>query len=182
MFILATLEKKIKMTSLYSLKQNFLKAIPLIFLYYLSLNSSSIFQEFPNFDVFSFNIQMIIIYFYTLKFPEYLDLGHVFLIGILKDALIGTPLGTTSLSYLVLCFVAAYIRNHTLRPSLTNGWFSFVPALFFSYFIYFLIVNNFSNLSFYYIELLRVIFFTFLFFPIFYYFLILHMKLFNKDR
>jgi cell shape-determining protein MreD len=170
------------MITFYSLKKNFLKSIPLILLYYLSLNPSSLIKEFTNFDVFSFNIQMIIIYFYALKLPEYLDLGHVFLIGILKDTLIGTPLGTTSLSYLALCLVAAYIRNHTLRPSLTSGWFSFVPALFFSNFIYFMIINNFSNLSFYYIEVLRISFFTFLFFPIFYYFLTLHMRLYNKEK
>jgi hypothetical protein len=52
---------------------------------------------------------------------------------------------------------------------MTSEWIAFIPALFFSNLVYFIVINNFSHLSFYYIELLRNTFFTFLFFPIFYY-------------
>ena len=116
----------------------------------------------------------IIVYFYVLKFPESLGLGHIFLAGIINDVVIGTPLGTSSLSFLVLSFFTSYIKNVTLRSKMSSEWIAFIPALFFSNLVYFIIINNFSHLSFYYVELLRVTFFTFLFFPIFYYIFNIH--------
>ena len=64
---------------------------------------------------------------------------------------------------------------------MTAEWFTFVPALFFSNLVYLVIINNFSNVSFYYIELLQNTFFTFLFFPIFYYIFTQYQKLTSKD-
>jgi len=145
------------------------RSLPLILLYYLSLNSFESIKQFPNFNLFSFNFHMIIIYFYVLKYPEYLGTGHIFISGILNDVVIGTPLGASSLSFLIMCFITNYIRNVTLRSKMTAEWFTFIPAIFFSNLIFYLIINNFSNLSFYYVELLRNSFFTFLFFPIFYF-------------
>ncbi len=169
------------MITVKTISQSFIKGLPLIFLYFLSLNSFSITSSIPHFEVFSFNLQIIIIYFYALKFQEYLGFGHVFIIGILKDVLIGTPLGSTAVNYLVLCVVATYIRNVTLRSKLTTEWFMFIPALFFANLVYFTIINNFSNLAFYYEELLRITFFTFLFFPIFYPLLNSHRKLYKVE-
>jgi len=123
---------------------------------------------------------MIIIYFYVLKFPDQLGLGHVFLGGILNDIILGTPMGTSSLSFLILAFFTSYMKNVTLRSKMSAEWFTFIPALFFSNLVYFIIVNNFSNLSFYYLELLRSSFFTFLFFPIFYYLFNNYQKLISK--
>ena len=151
------------------IKTLLLKSLPLILLYFLSLNSFENIKQLPNSNLFSFNLHMIIIYFYVLKYPEYLSTGHIFIAGIINDVVIGTPLGASSLSYLTLCFFTSYIKNVTLRPKMTSEWFTFIPAIFFSNLIYFLIINNFSNLSFYYVELLRNSFFTFLFFPIFYF-------------
>ena len=142
--------------------------------YFLSFTTFEGAQEYPNILIFSFNLQMIIVYFYVLKFPESLGLGHIFLAGIINDVVIGTPLGTSSLSFLVLSFFTSYIKNVTLRSKMSSEWIAFIPALFFSNLVYFIIINNFSHLSFYYVELLRVTFFTFLFFPIFYYIFNIH--------
>ena len=64
---------------------------------------------------------------------------------------------------------------------MTSEWFTFIPAIFFSNLVYFIIINNFSNLSFYYVELLRNSFFTFLFFPFFYYLFKTHQRQFKED-
>jgi len=146
----------------------------IIVFYYLSFNSFEGLKELPNLIIFSFNLQMIIVYFYVLKFPDSLGLGHIFLAGIINDVVIGTPLGTSSFSFLVLSFFTTYIRDHTLRPKMAAEWTAFIPALFVSNFSYFIIINNFSHLSFYYIEMLRVTFFTYLFFPFFYYLFIIY--------
>ncbi len=147
----------------------FIKNLIVWIFYIISFSSFEQVKEFQDLVVFSFNLHMIIVYFYVLKFPENLGTGHIFLAGIINDVVIGTPLGTSSLSFLVLTFFTSYMRNATLRSKMTSEWVTFIPALFFSNLVYFIIVNNFSHLSFYYIELLRNTFFTFLFFPIFYF-------------
>ena len=154
--------------------------LPIFILYTLSFNTFEGLKEFPDLLIFSFNLQMIIIYFYVLKFPDQLGLGHVFLGGIINDIILGTPMGTSSLSFLILAFFTSYMKNVTLRSKMSAEWFTFIPALFFSNLVYFIIVNNFSNLSFYYLELLRSSFFTFLFFPIFYYLFNNYQKLISK--
>jgi rod shape-determining protein MreD len=163
------------------LKEFSLKSLPIIILYFLAFNSFEGVKAVPNFALFSFNLQMIIVYFYILKYPEYLGIGHVFFAGIINDVVIGTPLGASSLSYLVMCLFTSYIRNITLRSKMTAEWFTFIPAIFFSNCIFFIIINNFSNLSFYYIELLRNSFFTFLFFPIFYFVFKTHQMRFKEN-
>jgi rod shape-determining protein MreD len=164
-----------------SLKIKLLRSLPIIFLYLLSFNSLEDLKEFSNFSLFSFNLHMILIYFYILKYPDYLGTGHIFLAGVINDVVVGTPLGTSSLSFLAMCFFTNYIRNVTLRSKMSAEWFTFIPAIFFSNLIHFIIVNNFSNLSFYYVELLRNSFFTFLFFPFFYFLFINIQRQIKED-
>jgi cell shape-determining protein MreD len=152
-----------------NLKLFFINNLIVVIFYTLSFNTFAGIKEFPNLLIFTFNLQMIIVYFYVLKFPSSLGTGHIFLAGIINDVVIGIPLGTSSLSFLVLTFFTSYIRTATLRSKMTTEWITFIPALFFSNFVYFVVINNFSHLSFYYVELLQNSFFTFLFFPIFYY-------------
>ena len=157
------------MNVLFSLKDLIFRNLALIILYMLSFNTFEGLKVYPNLLIFSFNLQMIIVYFYVLKYPDQLGYGHIFLVGIINDVVTGIPLGTTSVSYLILCFFTSYIRNVTLRSKMSAEWFAFIPALFFSNLVYFIIINNFTNLSFYYVELLRNSFFSSLFYPIFYY-------------
>ena len=156
------------MISFRIIKEIIFRSLPIILLYFFSFYHFQI-PEVGKINFFAFNFQMIIIYYFILKFPEALGFGNIFLAGIINDTVIGIPLGTTSLSYLSLSLVTSYIRNVTIRPVLTAEWFAFIPALFFSNLMYFIVITNFSHLSFYYVELLQNTFFTFLFFPIFYY-------------
>ena len=41
--------------------------------------------------------------------------GHIFLAGILNDVVVGLPLGSSAISYLVVSLVAAYIKNVTVN-------------------------------------------------------------------
>ncbi len=162
------------------IKEKIFTSLPIIFLYFFSFYHFEV-PEVGKINIFSFNFQMILIYFYILKFPEDLGFGNIFLAGIINDTVIGITLGTTSLSYLALSLFTSYVRNVTLRSVMTAEWFSFIPALFFSNLVYLVIINNFSNVSFYYIELLQNTFFTFLFFPFFYFIFIYYQKLISKD-
>ena len=162
------------------IKEKFFSSLPIILLYFFSFYHFQV-AEVGKINFFAFNFQMILIYFYVLKHPDNLGYGNIFLAGIINDTVLGTPLGTTSLSYLTLSTFTSYIRNATIRSVVTSEWFAFIPALFFSNLVYLLVINNFSNVSFYYIELLQNTFFTFLFFPIFYYIFSQYQKLISKN-
>jgi len=141
---------------------------PLILLYYLSISEiDSHFEDY--FEILSFNIQLIIIYFWVSKRPEVLGSGHIFLAGLLNDVVMGFPLGVSSLSYLVVSLVATYIKNMTVNTRITTDWFSFFIAIFFSNLVFFILLVNFSEIKIDLVEISYNTFFTLLFFPFFWF-------------
>ena len=128
----------------------------------------SVFNEFDfnylNIDYFSFNFPFILIFYFALKAYQKFDYFLVFLAGLFNDAVVGLPLGISSLSYILICIFATYLRNITISPNLIKDWFYFlfiislinsinysVLFLFFSYEldITLFIVNNFFTFVFY---------------------------------
>ena len=122
----------------------------------------SVFNEFDlnylNIDYFSFNFPFILIFYFALKAYQRFDYLLVFLAGLFNDTVVGLPLGLSSLSYILICIFATYLRNITISPNLIKDWFYFlfiislinsinfsVLFLFFSYELdfTFYIVNNF---------------------------------------
>jgi len=141
---------------------------PLIILYYLSI--SEIDSHFENyFEILSFNIQLIIIYFWVLKRPESLGSGHIFFAGLINDVVIGFPLGLSSLSYLIVSLVATYVKNMTVNTRITTDWFTFFIAIFFSNLILFILLSKFSEIGVSVTEMSYNTFFTLLFFPFFWF-------------
>ena len=141
---------------------------PLIFLYYLSI--SEIDTHFENyFEILSFNIQLIIIYFWASKRPEALGGGHIFFAGLINDVVVGFPLGLSSLSYLIVSFVANYVKHMTVNTRITTDWFTFFIAIFFSNMILFILLSNFSEIAVSLTEISYNTFFTLLFFPFFWF-------------
>ena len=55
-----------------------------------------------------------------LKKSESLGYIYIFIAGLFNDVVTGTPIGLSSLMYLILCVAASYLRNITLRPSLVK--------------------------------------------------------------
>ena len=128
----------------------------------------SVFNEYDlnylNIDYFSFNFPFILIFYFALKAYQKFDYFLVFLAGLFNDAVVGLPLGISSLSYILICIFATYLRNITISPNLIKDWFYFlfiislinsinfsVLFLFFSYEldITLFIVNNFFTFLFY---------------------------------
>ena len=113
---------------------------PLLLLYI------SVFNEFDfnylNYKYFSFNFPFILIFYWSLRRTESLGYGYIFIAGLFNDVVIGFPLGTSGLTYLLICGFAAYLRNITLRPSLINDWLFFPFYNFSGYF------NKLSSFSF----------------------------------
>ncbi len=141
---------------------------PIILLYYLSC--SEIDSHFENyFEILSFNIQLIIIYFWVSKRPEALGSGHIFFAGLINDVVMGFPLGLSSLSYLIVSFVATYVKNMTVNTRITTDWFTFFIAIFFSNVSFFILLKNFSEVAISFTEISYNTFFTLLFFPFFWF-------------
>ena len=142
---------------------------PIIFLYYFSI--SDIDGHFENyFEILSFNFQLIIIYFWTLKKPFALGNGHIFFAGLINDVVMGFPLGISSLTYLLIALVATYIKNMSVHTSLVSDWFTFFVALIVSNFVFLTLLTNFSEITVSFIEISYNTFFTLLFFPVFWFF------------
>ena len=141
---------------------------PLIFLYYLSISEiDSHFESY--FEILSFNIQLIIIYFWSLKRPELMGHGHVFFAGIINDVVMGVPLGLSSLSYLIVALTSTYVKNMTVNTSITSDWFTFFVALIFSNLTFLILASNFSEISVQLVDLSYNTFFTVIFFPFFWF-------------
>tara|TARA_B100001564_G_scaffold192972_1_gene162161 strand:+ start:595 stop:1107 length:513 start_codon:yes stop_codon:yes gene_type:complete len=141
---------------------------PLILLYYLSI--SEIDTYFENyFEILSFNIQLIIIYFWSLKRPEVLGNGHIFFAGLINDVVVGLPLGLSSMTYLITSLVAAYVKNMTVNTRITTDWFTFFIAITFSNLLLLILLTNFSEITISFIDMSYNTFFTLIFFPFFWF-------------
>tara|TARA_B100001996_G_scaffold382769_1_gene375622 strand:+ start:229 stop:747 length:519 start_codon:yes stop_codon:yes gene_type:complete len=147
-------------------KIKFFNFAPLLLLYFLSV--TEIDTEFSNyFEILSFNLQLIVIYYWTLKDSSILGNGHIFFAGIINDIIMGLPMGLSALGYLITALVALYIKNVTVKTTFFTDWFTFVIAIFFSNLVYLILVFNFTDLNLTYTNLFYNSFFTFLFYPIF---------------
>ena len=138
---------------------------PLLLLYYLSISEIDSNLE-KTFEIFTFNLPIIIIYFWILKRPSVMGTGHIFVAGLFNDVVMGYPLGISSLSYLVICFFANYVRNKSVNTTIASDWFTFFIALIFANLLFFSLLNNFSDLIISYTKISYNTFFTLFLFPI----------------
>ena len=147
----------------------FINSAPIILLYFFSITELD--ANFSNlFEILSFKLQLIIIYFWVIRQQSIMPNSHIFFAGIINDVITGLPLGTSALSYLIVSFVASYVRSVTVKVNLMTDWFTFIFAVFFSNLSYFILLNNFSNISVTYTDIFYNSFFTVLFYPVFWVF------------
>ena len=143
-----------------------LKYLPLIILFF------SVFNEFDfnylNLDYFAFNFVHLLIFFWTLRNPDRLGYLAIFLAGIINDVVVGIPIGISSLGYLILCSVTAYIRNITLSPNFIKDWISLLFTILLINSIQVIILDLIFLVKINYINYLINTGFTFLFYPIFF--------------
>ena len=117
---------------------------------------------------FSFNFVYILIFYWTLRSPNQLGYISIFLAGIINDVIMGLPIGISSLCYLLICSVTAYIRNITLIYNFINDWISILFTLLLINSIQILILDFIFNYNLDYLSYLINTGFTFLLYPLFY--------------
>ena len=139
--------------------------IPLILLFISVLNNHDF--NYLGLKYFSFNFSYILIFYYSLKKSESLGYIYIFIAGLINDVVIGTPIGLSSLMYLMLCGAAAYLRNITLRPSLIKDCIFFLITILIINSLLFIILNYIFSYQLYYFDQIINIIYTFLLYFLF---------------
>ena len=147
------------------LKKKLLKQLPIILLFISVLNNFDF--NYLGLKYFSFNFSYILIFYFSLKRSSSLGYTYIFIAGLFNDVVNGSPIGMSSLMYLFLCGVAAYLRVITLRTSLFKDWVAFVGAILILNSLLFIIVNLFFNFEISLINQIVNIFFTSLLYLLF---------------
>ena len=149
--------------------QNYIKKIiskiPLILLFMSVLNNFDF--NHLGLQYFSFNFSYILIFYYSLKKSESLGYSYIFVAGLFNDVVGGTPMGLSSLIYLILCVAASYLRNITLRPSLLKDCIFFLITILIINSLLFLSLNFIFNYELNYFDQIINITYTFLFYFLF---------------
>ena len=148
-------------------KEGFLRLLPLILLIYICI--SEFHTQFFYWDIFSFNFQFIIIYYWVLRDPSILGYGFIFTCGAINDVVLSLPLGTSPLSYLFVSLVAAYVRNATVRSTMFTDWFTFIVAVLIGNFINYFLLRNFTIIQTDYSSMFFNSLFTFILYPAFWF-------------
>tara|TARA_B110000305_G_scaffold40938_1_gene42513 strand:+ start:136 stop:648 length:513 start_codon:yes stop_codon:yes gene_type:complete len=140
---------------------------PVILLFISILNEI----DFNNleFKYFSFNFAYILIFYYSLKRESGIGYISIFFAGLFNDVVNGTPMGISSLCYLLLCAAAVYLRNITLRPNLIKDWIFFLLTISILNFITFTYLILFLDYEVNYFDQMINIMFTFILYLIFSY-------------
>ena len=157
-----------------------LQSLPLIILFVAVLNEFD--ANYFGIPFLSFNFVYILIFFWTLKQIDYFGYGFIFFAGIINDVVTGTPLGLSSISYMLICIATSYIRSITLRPNITKDWLFFLLTISCVNSIYYIILSYFFSINIDYRFLLTNNLATFLIFFLFYFiFDIYYKKIFRKS-
>ena len=142
--------------------------LPLIFLLASVLNDFDF--NYLKIENFSFNFAFILIFYWTLRNPDRLGYLAIFFAGIINDVVMAIPLGISSLCYLLICLVTAYMRNITLNPDFVKDWFSFLFVTILINSIQVILLDLIFLLDVNYMRYLTNTGFTFLFYPAFFIF------------
>ena len=113
-----------------NLKARLFKYLPLILLYFSVLNELDV--DVPTLGLISFNLPFIIIFYWSLKDPDHIGNGLIFISGIFNDVTLGYPIGVSSFVYLTIIAFASYLRNITLRPNIYKDSIVFLIAILFA--------------------------------------------------
>ena len=144
---------------------NFIRAFPIIFLFFLAFTGFDLsFFLFGN--NYYFNFMYAVIFYWVLKKPERLGYGLIFLAGIINDVVQNFPIGISSINYLLLCAIAAFIRTRTLMPNLLYDWIFYLIAILIISSVNFTTLTLFFEYPIKYGTLMFSAFITFLIYPI----------------
>ena len=94
------------------IKKNYNDIIAFVIIIF-SIIGNSVLSEFKFFaDInYFFNLQYLLIYFFSFNRFKYLSLLTLFFLGLINDSLIGISLGISSVAYMTIYKIALYRQN-----------------------------------------------------------------------
>ena len=149
-----------------NLFKKLIRYLPILILYiivFTGFDSSFIFYDIN----FSFNFAYLLIFFFVLKNPEALSYGLIFFSGIINDIVQNLPIGISSINFLLLCAIAAFIRTRMVLPNLLYDWILFLIAILIVSSINYNVLSIIFESPIRYETLMLSAFITFLIYPIF---------------
>ena len=149
---------------IYSKTITSLPTLILILVVILGLNINIIYK---NYD-FIINFSYIIVFFWGLKKPEHLGYGLIFFAGIINDVVQSFPIGISSLDYLSLSVIGAFIRNRMVMYNFIYDWISFLIGILIVGSVNYIILATIFKIPIIYESLILGLFVTLLIYPIFY--------------
>ena len=149
-------------------KKTFLNSIlsnlPVLILFISVLNEVDL--NFLKIEYFSFSFAHILIFYWTLKNPNHLSYGSIFIAGLINDVVVGMPIGISSFCYLLICAATAYLRNITITPNFINDWISLLITILLVNSVQVLTLDIIFSLDVNYMKYFINSGFTFIFYPI----------------
>ena len=139
-------------------KKNYNNIIALGFLI-TSILFNSIFDEFSlsaNLNKY-FNIQFLLIYFFSFNRFIFFSIIPLFFLGLVNDSIVGSPFGMSSCIYILIYKIAVYQNTIKLRSIFKAEWIAFGISIFAAYILIFMIYFFMGN-----IYDLRVLIYNFL--------------------
>ena len=146
--------------------KNFILFSPLLILYILVFTGFDLSFYFYN-NNFSFNFVYLVIFYWSLKKPNCLGLGFIFFSGIINDVVQNLPIGISSINYLFLSLIAAFIRVRLITLNLLFDWILFLIALLVVSSINYIILSTIFEIPVKYGTLMTSSLITFIVYPIF---------------
>ena len=139
---------------------------PLIILFSLVFTGFDL-SFYINENNLSFNFVYVVIFFWSLKNPNYLGYGFIFFAGIINDVIQNFPIGISSINFLFLSFIAAFIRERLITPNILYDWVLFLFAIITVSSLNFIILSTIFIIPIKYGVLMTSSLLTFLIYPIF---------------
>ncbi len=143
----------------------FLGIFPVIILF-ISVLTNSKYNFAYDENYLNFNISYIIIFYWSLKKPEYFGYGFIFLAGMLNDVIQNNPLGVSSIDYLSICVLTGFVRTRIVLQNLFYDWVFFLISILIVGSINYIILVYIFNTPIIYNSLFLGLFATFLIYPI----------------
>ena len=140
-------------------------SLPTLILYLVVIMGLNYNIIYKNYD-FIINFSYIIIFFWSFKRPEHLGYGFIFFAGIVNDVVQNLPIGISSLDYLMLAAIAAFLRNRMIMYSLVYDCISFLIAILIVGSVNYIILVTIFKIPIVYESLIMGLFVTFLAYPI----------------
>ena len=139
---------------------------PLIILFSLVFTGFDL-SFYINENNLSFNFVYVVIFFWSLKNPNYLGYGFVFFAGIINDVVQNFPIGISSINFLILSIISSFIRVRLINPSIFYDWVMFLIAIIITNSINYIILSTIFAFPIKYGTLMTSSLLTFIVYPIF---------------